>query len=142
MSSHFNPSPLRSRKPSVCRAGLFPLPIAYVAGRPTTLAAFCRWYDPAAGYDIAESFRLTKDHALPGWSGASADFGLNLKVEVTILEAKHRYDLHLTIRSGTTRIDDDSWHDVPIPEGPPFDSRILTHTYEDPIGLTQIHVLD
>ena len=141
MSSLLNPATAKSKRPSVCRTRLWPLGLPYIAGRPTSLAAYCRWYEPMITVDVSESFRLTTDDELPGWSGASSDSGINLQVKVRILEAENRYDLHLILRDGLDEITDDSWHDVLIPKPPPFDSGELEHGW--PLGgVTAIHVLD
>lgn len=141
MSSFLNPATTKSKRPSVCGSRKWPLPPPYVNGKPQMLHAFCRWYEIDPPYDLAESVRLDLDDSLPGWSGASSDTALNLQVKVSILPQANHYDLNLILRRGTQEISDDSWHNIFIPEPPPFRSPHLEHLW--PLGgVTAIDVVD
>lgn len=142
MTSKFSLSRSGQKLPAVCHPYLVGLPLAYVAGVPTRLAAFARWHEPAAGWTIADSFRLHVDGGLPGWSGASGEAGLNLRVEVKRLAAPNRFDITLYLRNGLAGLRSSKWSDLPIAPGPPFDSNTLTNPLVLPGDFSQVHVLD
>jgi len=142
LPSKFSASRTGRKLPAVCRTGIILPLLAYVAGLPPRLAAFARWSDPSESIDLADSFRLHHAGGLPGWSGASGKIGLNLKVDVTILPAPHRYDVLMTLRENLTGLHTSQWFAVAIPAGPPFDSRILTNPLMVLHDYAQVHVLD
>lgn len=142
MSSKFAQSRTGAKLPAVCRPYLIGLPFPYVGAVPSSLAAFARWHELAGPWTIADSFRLPIDGGLPGWSGASGDVGLNLKVEVTRLAAKNHYDILLILRQNTTPGRTSKWFDVAIATPPPFDSKVLTNPLVLPGDFAQVHVLD
>lgn len=125
MSSLFNNTGGKSKTPPWCITLPFEKPPLYVDGLPTSLVAFCRWSEPPIEISITESFQISKDVELPGWSGASSDFGDNLQVKVRILPEPNHYHLTITLRQGTQGIHTHGWTDVFIQEPPPFDSGAL-----------------
>lgn len=142
MASKFGRSRTGGKLPAVCRPYLIGLPLAYVAGVPTRLAAFARWHEPAAGWTIADSFRLPVDGGLPGWSGATGDVGLNLRVEVKRLPAPERYDITLYLRDGPAGLRTSRWVDVAILKPPPFNSKCLRNPLVLFGDFAEVHVLD
>ena len=142
MSSRFAPTRPRINLPVVCIKPRANLPQPYVAGVPNALHVTAWWRDPAIPAWLAESFPLYATFAPPGWSGQSAQVGLNLHVDVLIMPAENTYDIFLTIRRDLTYLDDDSWHGVIIAPGPPFNSGLLQHVYISPTDTNGIRVLD
>ncbi len=142
MTSLFSPTRPTFRLPVICikpRAGL---PAPYVAGMPNYLHAIAWWKESTESIDLAESFPLAVDLALPGWSGGSGDSGLNLQAAVKRLPAANRYDLAIALRRDLDVLDDDSWHNVFIAPGPPFDSGMLHHVYLPAIDTNGLQVID
>lgn len=125
MASKFNPAGKSTKRPAVCRKGLFPLPMVYVAGLPTSLTVFCS-SDETSGYNqISESFRLFWDPVLARWRGASAENGPNIQVIVDQEPGEDMYDITINIRQDDAILEQYTWADQRIPAGPPFDSGLL-----------------
>ena len=118
------------------------LPLAYVNGVPNALHVTAWWYDQTIPAHVAESFTLYKRAVPTSWSGQSGQVGLNLYVQVDALLAANTYDISLAIRRDLIPLDDDSWHGVIIPQGPPFNSGLLQHVYTPGLDANGIRVLD
>lgn len=141
MSTKFNQK-TASTLPAVCHGSIPDVRIAYEYGEPNRLSCLAEWVDPLTGFEKHESIDLNEDGSLPGWSGSSSAVGDNLLVQVTIRPGDRQYDVTITRRSGGLHIDDASWHDVTIPQGPPFDSGQLRHDYPPGGAWDAVHLLD
>lgn len=128
--------------PPVCHKELYDLPPPYVANLPTSLSALAIWFEGAFGWTIAESFRLVEDPSIPGWFGCSGIIGLNVAVTVERMPTPLLYDILLEVRQDEVTSDDDSWHGIEIPDGPPYDSGLLTHLWGWPTDYTRVRITD
>lgn len=142
MSPQFSQGKAAIKKPAICIKPSKNLPAAYVLDQPTELRSAAWWYDSGIPIAIAESFQLVTDAGVPGWTGASAQTGWNLQLTIKILPAQDLYDFLLNLRDGPAIIDDDSWHNIHVPPGPPWKSGILQHLYALPTDRNGIQVLD
>lgn len=128
--------------PAVCHKELYDLPLVYAKPLPTQLSVLAIWKDTTTPADVAESFPLFWNAAIPGWAGQSGNTGLNLAVTIAVLPAADTYDLSLQLRNGTALLDDDSWHGQTIAPPRPFDSGLLFHDYGPPTDYNEIRVLN
>lgn len=128
--------------PAVCHASLTGLPVPYFAKEPLRLSCLASWVDQIEMFAIHESFDLNIDSDLPGWSGSSSATGVNLKVTVERLDIPHEYTLRIILRSDQNEIDDASWHNVKIPQGPPFESGTQRHDYPPAESYDSVTLLD
>jgi hypothetical protein len=128
--------------PAVCHKELYDLPAVYATDLPTQLSVLAVWKDANIPVYLAESFALLFDAGLPGWAGVSGVLGFNLAVTIVILPVDDTYDLTISLRSGATVLDDDSWHDQVIKPPRPFDSGLLFHDYGPPTDYNEIRVLN
>ena len=115
--------------PATCHGSLILPDVPYGGGEPLQLSCLAEWVDVPGNLELHESFDLMADASLPGWSGSSSDEGDNLKVTVEKLLVPHEYDIVIILRDGQAEIDDASWHNVYIAQGPPFESDGNRHDY-------------
>jgi len=128
--------------PAVCHGSLVGLPPPYEGGEPPRLSCLAEWFDLVAPLELAESFDLNIDSGLPGWSGSSSDEGDNLKVTVEIMPPPNTYDITIILRDGQAEIDDASWHDVFIQQGPPFETDRMSHEYSPSNSWDAVTLMD
>lgn len=108
---------------------------------PVRLVVYARWKQHVYGIDLdmIESFQLFFNASTQDYTGASGQMGDNLHVEIAKLEEKDRYDIQLTLRSGTTHIDEHTWHNVFVPAVPRFDTKLLRHTLHETDWYYEVH---
>lgn len=130
------------KTPAVCHKELYGLPLPYDDGPPRSLSALAIWHEAVRPVYLAETFRLIYDAGIPGWTGQSDDVGFNLVVVLRITATPNTYDIEIVLRIDTAVLDDDSWHAVTIPPGPPFDSGRHTHHYGLPFDYNEVRIRD
>jgi len=140
MSSQFSTTGAGASTPAVCIPTLVPPPPGYIDGWPIGLDAFGSWWSDYTIDPIADTFRLTRDLGLPGWSGESGNTGRNLKASVTFWPSPGLYRCNLTFRIGTSIIASHNWYNVPVDPPPPFDTGLLWYRGGVPIEIIQLQV--
>lgn len=132
MSSKFSTAAQTHSKPPWCRPGIDPVPPVYVAGNPVTIICFAYWLDlnAAPPIDIAESFTIEYRPETNDWYGNSGLAGLRLSIQITRPGPPGTFDFSLKVLRGAVLLDDDSWHNVPLPLDPGLNSGLLTHTHD------------
>ncbi len=142
MSSRFAPGRGATPKPPYCKKPQPDMADRYVDGLPKFLNAFAAWRSSAALIDTAQSFPLARNDALPGWSGASAELGTNLAVEVVAAGGDHLYLFRLAARDGSMELYSYIWPAVDVGRFPPFNSTLLDRTWSSGLGRARLLVLD
>lgn len=142
MSTKHNPAAKSTKRPAICRKGVVGLPVAYVAGRPTSLSCFCLATETSGYARIAESFRIFWDPARRHWIGASSESGRNLEAIVTALPTLDHYEFEINVRDGDTVIGHFAWDDVRVDAGPPWNSGLLQRPPAPTVPGFEMHVLN
>jgi len=138
MSSQFSTTGAGASAPAVCIPVLIDPPPPYVDAWPIGLDCFGSYWGDYAIVPIAETFRLTRNLALPGWSGESGNTGYNLTASITQWPSQFLCRCRLTLRDGTHNLASYQWYNVPIAQPPPFDTGLLRYFQSTPPELFQM----
>lgn len=143
MSSKFAPATTPKNPPTWCHPGPDPAIPPLIDGLPGSLVGYVYWLDlnAAPPVDVHMSLTLYPDDSLPGWSGTGTSPPYSIYVEVIRLEQEDHYDALITLNRAGEYQDDDSWHNIEIPNVKPFDSTELTHIHESEVDENGFHAL-